>query len=277
MSEQTPSPLAPIEPRLRWLLPADENAIVVSANLLNDEPDLAIGDDMVLTINQREISWTIVGAFQGLGNAPIAYANADYFDRKVRQVGETRQILLTIEPSGNSAAQAQVATQVEELFRSRGIRVSDTTTATALRELNERQFNIITLLLTIMALLIALVGGMGLAGTMSINVLERTREIGVMRAIGASDGTVLQLVLVEGLFIGLFSWAIGGLLAFPLSQFLSNQVGQLFTGAPLIYTFSVDGLITWFFGVIFLSVVASGLPARNAIRLTVRDVLAYDG
>ena len=54
----------------------------------------------------------------------------------------------------------------------------------------------------------AAVGVIGLTGTMSINVLESTREIGVMRAIGASDGAVAQVFIVEGLVIGLLSWLL---------------------------------------------------------------------
>ncbi|MBK8049853.1 MAG: ABC transporter permease [Anaerolineales bacterium] len=61
-------------------------------------------------------------------------------------------------------------------------------------------FDIIVYLLLAMGVLIASVGALGLAGTMSTNVLERTREIGVMRAIGASDGSVLRIVIVEGIF-----------------------------------------------------------------------------
>lgn len=268
-----------IDPRIvagRWLLPGDENAVVVSANLLNNEDDLDIGDEVILTVKGRELPWRIVGAFQGLGNTQIAYANSDYFARAVREVGETRQMQITIVETGDRTAQAQTARQLEERFRSLGIRVADTTTASAQRDLNERQFNVITLLLTIMALLIALVGGLGLAGTMSINVLERTREIGVMRAIGASDGTLVRLVLVEGALIGLLSWAIGGVLALPLSRLLSDQVGQLFTGAPLIYTFALDGVLIWLASALLLAAVASWLPAWNATRLTVREVLAYE-
>ncbi len=60
-----------------------------------------------------------------------------------------------------------------------------------------------------------LVGGLGLAGTMSMNVLERTREIGVMRAVGASDGAVLRVILVEGLLMAGLSWFLAIFLAVP--------------------------------------------------------------
>jgi len=127
-----------------------------------------------------------------------------------------------------------------------------------------------------MAVLIALVGGLGLMGTMSINVLERTREIGVMRAVGASDGAVLRVFVVEGLFIGLLSWLAGILLSLPISKLLSDVVGVSFLDEPLIYTFSLRGALLWLGLVLLLAGLASLLPAWNAARLTVREVLAYE-
>ena len=113
-------------------------------------------------------------------------------------------------------------------------------------------------------------------GTMSTNVLERTREIGIMRAIGASDGSVQRIVIVEGVFIGLISWLIGAALAFPVGAALSNAVGTVLFQTQLPYTFSASGVVTWFAVVTILAGVASFLPARNASRLTVREVLAYE-
>jgi putative ABC transport system permease protein len=127
-----------------------------------------------------------------------------------------------------------------------------------------------------MSVLIAIVGGLGLAGTMSLNVLERTREIGVMRAIGASDMSVLQIVLVEGLLLGIVSWCLGAALALPISKLLSDAVGLTFFNFALEFRFSVGGLLTWLVISMVLAVVASVLPAWNASRLTVRDVLAYE-
>ena len=127
-----------------------------------------------------------------------------------------------------------------------------------------------------MAVLLAAVGAIGLMGTMSLNVLERTREIGVMRAIGASDGAVLQIVIVEGILIGLISWAIGAVLGYPLSKAMSNMVGESIMQAELSYVYSLQGLIIWFVLVIILAALASFWPARNASRVTVRDVLAYE-
>ncbi len=113
-------------------------------------------------------------------------------------------------------------------------------------------------------------------GTMSINVLERTREIGMMRAVGASDGAVARIFIAEGLFIGLLSWLVGTVLALPIGRLLSDAVGVAFLEAPLTYTFSARGTLLWLAIVFVLSTLASILPAWNASRLTVREVLAYE-
>jgi putative ABC transport system permease protein len=127
-----------------------------------------------------------------------------------------------------------------------------------------------------MAILLALVGGLGLMGTMSINVLERTREIGVMRAIGAPNRGVAQVFILEGIIIGLLSWCFGALLAIPLGRILSQAVGGAIMGIPLSFSYSMPGLWLWLVVVIGLSALASFIPARSASRLTVREVLAYE-
>ncbi len=113
-------------------------------------------------------------------------------------------------------------------------------------------------------------------GTMGMNVLERTREIGVLRSIGAENGRIFQMVVVEGMLIGGISWLGSALLAVPITQLLDTALGKALMTIPLMYTFSVQGLLIWLGVVLALSALASLLPARSAVRLTVRDVLAYE-
>lgn len=108
-------------------------------------------------------------------------------------------------------------------------------------------------------------------------MIERTREIGVMRAIGASDGTIQRIILVEGMLIGWFSWLLGTLLSFPISQFMSERIGFSLLNMPLVYTYEWSAVWIWLVLVLVLSLLASYVPARNAARLTVREVLAYEG
>ena len=127
-----------------------------------------------------------------------------------------------------------------------------------------------------MALLTATVGSMGLTGTMSMNVLERTREIGIMRAIGATDLEIMRMVIVEGLLIGLISFGLGMILAVPFTYLLSAIVSNAVFATPITVIFTPLGYLIWLGLVIVLSSLASVLPARSAARLTIREVLAYE-
>ena len=111
---------------------------------------------------------------------------------------------------------------------------------------------------------------------MSINVLERIREIGVLRAIGASNYSVRKIVLAEGIVIGVLGWIIGAALSIPTSAFLSEQVGLLLLNIPLSYSYSTTAAAGWFLAVMLVAIIASLGPARKAVRLTIREVLAYE-
>jgi putative ABC transport system permease protein len=259
----------------RWLLPEDQNAIVIAADLLKTEPDLKIGDDLLLDINGRELSWRIVGIAQVLFVDRQVYASYDYLARATNNVGQSSTVVVVTQQH-DAAFRAQVAQDLRARFKLAGLKVSGTQTISELRSNIEFQFNIIVVMLLVMAVLLAVVGGLGLMGTMSINVIERTREIGVMRAIGASNGAILRIVIVEGVLIGVVSWLIAFALAFPFSMLLNSAVGQAFLRGSISYTFSLSGVLLWLAIVVALAGLASFLPAWNATRVTVRDVLSYE-
>jgi len=130
--------------------------------------------------------------------------------------------------------------------------------------------------LLIMALLTASVGSMGLAGTMGMNVLERTREIGIMRAIGAKDSVIMRTVIAEGIVIGIISFVLAVVLSVPFTYGLSAIVSLAIFETPIQVVFTFTGYGIWLGLVLILSAIASILPARNAARLTIREVLAYE-
>jgi putative ABC transport system permease protein len=267
-----------IQPTLlegRWLQPGDENALVVNSLVIKEEPDLQLGDMVRLKVDGRESNWHIVGIVQGVLTGGIAYADQDYLARQIRFVGKATGVQIVGEDS-SPAFQRELETRLRDHFESEGFEVVSTGTTADLRETIEYQFNIIVVLLTVMAVLLALVGGLGLTGAMSINVLERTREIGVMRAVGASDSSILKIVLVEGVTVGLISWLFGSLLAYPIGKFLSDTVGRELLEAPLNYRFAADWAAIWLLMIIVIAIFASFLPAWNASRLSVRETLAYE-
>jgi putative ABC transport system permease protein len=206
---------------------------------------------------------------------PVVYAPYEPFSVAVGMAGEANRIVLVTEQRG-TAAQTQVANLADDSLRASGLPVAHIVTEADLRVGTEGAFDILVILLLVVGGLLVIVGSLGLMGAMSLNVIERTREIGVMRAIGASNGALARIVIIEGLVVGLLSWLLGGLLAIPLSWGLSYAIGVAFVQAPLAYAFSAIGLLMWLVLVVVLSVLASVLPARGAWRLSVREVLAYE-
>jgi putative ABC transport system permease protein len=119
------------------------------------------------------------------------------------------------------------------------------------------------------------VGSIGLMGTMSINVVERTREIGVMRATGATSAAIAGVFVTEGVLLGVLSWLIAVPFSHPGGRLFSDLVGQTMH-LPFDYSYSVVGVVAWLVIVIALSTLASLWPALRATRVSVREALAYE-
>ncbi|MGD8402471.1 MAG: FtsX-like permease family protein [Anaerolineales bacterium] len=261
----------------RWLTTGDENAIVIGNHLLNIFPDLKVGDWLTIEIDGKETDWHIVGFYTITGNVnpPLLYVNYEYLSRLV---GRPEQVysLRVLTKEHDAGTQKMVSDQLQALFEEYGIQVNSSELGTDFITSQKATTDILVYFMLVMATLIAIVGGLGLMGTMSINVLERTREIGVMRAIGASNIDIQSIVIVEGMVIGLISWAISILLSFPITGVLTFGVGMAILTAPMPAVFSMSGIIVWLLFTILLATIASALPARRASRLTVRDTLAYE-
>jgi len=271
-----------VEPILlqgRWLLAEDAYAIAVSERFLDVMPNLAPGDQITLRINDRERLWTVTGIFQLVGKSAgyLAYANGEVIQEEQRQTSRTANFRVLAREQGLSlAGQKALGRKIEEALENSGYRVNEVTAGLYLKEISSNGLNLLTAVLLLLSTLIAAVGAIGLMGTMSMNVMERTREIGVMRAIGAANRQIMSTVLVEGLLIGLISWVLSVLAALPISKILADAINQAIFGAPAALTFAPVSVLLWLGIVIVLSILASLLPARAAARLTIREVLAYE-
>jgi len=209
---------------------------------------------------------------------PTIYVNYRQFEKvsnPLMQGAEVR-VRTSLSHVGTRQQQEATAAGLEQHFKDRYLSSSTAQTRADLLDDIANAFDVVLIFLVIMATLLAIVGGLGLAGTMSMNVLERTREIGVLRAVGASNQAVRQVVLVEGVIVGLTSWMFGVLLSVPFGLGLSNAVGLAIFSSTVPYSYSLGGMISWMGLAIVIGAVASLAPARRASNLTVREVLAYE-
>ena len=155
------------------------------------------------------------------------------------------------------------------------MKVDDTQTQADLRATNDWQFSIVTSMLLALSVIVAIVGGIALMGALSIGVIERTKEIGVLRAIGARSPMILNIFIMEGILQGLLSWLIAIPISFLISPSLASALGHAMFGATLDFQYNWPAVFIWLGIIIFISSLASILPARGAIRISVRDSLAY--
>jgi putative ABC transport system permease protein len=268
--------IEPLVLRGRWLRQGDERALVVNTDVVKHDSSISVGDRVLLHLGRTRSEWRIVGVVRGIMQGAVAYADRRGLGTAVGEPGLARQLQVIGRDHHERAQAAELVRTVSVRLGQGGFSVGSTQTTAEKRSLDESNFSIITSFLVTMAVLIAVVGGLGLMGTLSINVLERSREIGVLRAIGAGDGAVFQLVLVEAILVGVIGWMLAVPLSIPLSHLLSNAVGRMFVGTPLTYTFSTGGMLIWLGLVVVLSALAALVPGRRAARLTVRDVLVYE-
>ncbi len=266
----------PIMIKGRWLQPGDKTAIAVSESILSEYPDLKPGDQLKLKINGQEDNWTVVGIFRLVSQDQIiAYATYDYISELLNTPGQSFSYRVVTDQH-TLEYQKQMAATIDSTLRNLGYHVSDTEAGLSTMQTASESLAILTNFLLIMALLTAVVGSIGLTGTMGMNVMERTREIGVMRAIGATDGQIMKTVIIEGMIIGMISWFLAAVFSFPITILLSRIISLAIFNSPSKFVLNPLGFFIWLGLVILLSAIASVLPARNAARLTIREVLAYE-
>jgi putative ABC transport system permease protein len=277
-----PSDSQLIEPLLlegRWLQPGDQNAVALSEMFQYTFPDLKVGDTIRLQIGTKKSDWVVVGFFQFAGKSAglMAYANNEYLARKIGMTGKSATFrIVANDDILTSDDQEALVRRVDAYLTDHNYEVNEVSSGKSLQEKTSAGLDILTTFLLIMSFLMALVGSIGLSGTMSLNVMERTQEIGVMRAIGGSNRAIIDIVLVEGVLIGLISWLLSCLVAPVISKSLADIMFQIIFDHNAALVFTPWGNLIWLALVLLLSAVASVIPALNASRLTIREVLAYE-
>ena len=258
----------------RWLRPEDDHNIVINAEVVKDQPNLGVGDRVRLKIRGKEDDWTIVGVAAGQMRGAIIFFDRDSLDSAIGANGGVTRVLVKT-AIHTDQEQQRVANDLEKRLDKAGFSVSGAETQVAWKAAIASQLGILVTFLVIMAAILSVVGVIGLTGTMTINVLESTREIGVMRSIGASHASIFGIFITEGVVVALMAWGLGAVLAWPLSVWLVDALSGAMS-LPLAYRYSWTGVFLWLVSVVVIAVLSSLLPAWNASRVSVRDAIAYE-
>lgn len=260
----------------RWLVPDDDRAVVLNEETAQDN-NIHVGDMVTLDLGDLgDDTWQVVGFYRELSVRPMPehiYASREAVFRATHHGVNHILVQMT---SDSPAFVERMSRQLETMFEQHNWDIIKTQTVEEDRQFFANFFDQYIPMLLVLALMTALVGGIGLMGALSMSVVERTREIGVMRAIGARSPHLIQMLMIEGVAQGFLSWLVAVPLSFVAGQPVANLMGQALFAVNLDYQYHTWAVLFWLGAVLVIAVLASVLPARNAVRISVRESLSYE-
>lgn len=258
----------------RWLEAGDTNAVVLNHNAQAMLSQAQVGSVVDLRVNGHAGSYKVVGIAREIITPAAVYISPAGFARATGSVDQANAVRIAMRDRDPST-QARITDAIRTLLATRKIAVEMEITESRLDGALTGHVYILIVVLVLMAFMMAIVGVLGLASTMSSSVIERTREFGVMRTIGARGTVIMRNVVAEGMFIGILSMLFAVLLSLPLSLGIGRLVGTLAFRLPLPLVLSPLAYGLWLLLILFGATLASAFPARQAAQLTIRQTLAF--
>ena len=257
----------------RWLNPDDTDTVVLPPSIRQTLPDVKVGDSVQLSVEDRPTTWRVIGIASGIGGSCPCVTQKGFERASDRQ--DQANVIRIMTVQHNKDARVAVGQAAAQALTEAGIKHQEPRSIDALVGTTEGHSIILVGVILLIASTIGIVGLIGLGSTMSTSVIERTREFGVMKAIGASGSTIRRLVVFEGIFIAVVSCVVAVIPAIALTWAMGAGLGNLFLSAPIPLKVSAAGIAIWILVIIIGSAVATLAPASQASRLTVREALAY--
>ncbi|MDQ3717018.1 MAG: FtsX-like permease family protein [Actinomycetota bacterium] len=260
----------------RWLNPGETGAVVLNqVTRTNTVPGIRAGDTVQLIIGGRNTTWVVVGLVEEReGGGGGVYTTAEGLADAMGQPQRVNVLRIATDSRDEQTREA-VAEAVDERLTAAGIEVRSSASISRSEAVSAGHLGPVILIMLGIALPLGVVGVIGLASTMGANVLDRTREFGVMHAIGARPKAVRRIVVAEGVLLAVTSCLVAVLPTLALTAVLGAGLGDLFFSAPLPYRISILAAAIWTAIVILGAMLATEAAASRASRLTVREALAY--
>jgi putative ABC transport system permease protein len=256
----------------RWLQPGDDDAVVLNHAAIAQRPGLRLGDAVSLSIDGVVSRWRLVGVVEEIGAAGVAYVSDSAFARRTGTEGRAR--LLRVATHATDAQQRDaLIRRIDDRVTAAGGHVQTAQPLTELRTAMGDHIVILIRALLAMAAVMAVVGSLGLAASLGISVVERSRELAVMKTLGATPRRLLRLVNAEAQWIGAISSLGAFALSLPLTALLDALIGSLGFVAPLPFAVAWWGVASWVALVVVVSLLAARPPAQRAVRASVAQAL----
>ena len=264
----------------RWLAPEDTGRVAVISRDTAEFNDVAVGDTITINLGDLgEADFEIIGTYQDI--SPDVFSTDPIYAPAPAVVGVTRQTnranQVVIRTTGDDIDNSALLMQLDEYLSSYNMEVSPffSRTRDQDREYAYNTFGIVNQILFSLAIVMGIVGGIGLMGSLSISVVERTREVGVLRSIGGTSPVIMTMFILEGVLQGVLSWVLAVPLSWLLARPLAAILGETIFKTSLDFAYNYTAVAVWLVAVICIAFLASIIPAHAAGRISVRESLAY--
>jgi len=247
-----------------WLNP-ESNGIVISQLVAEQYPLLTIGNTVTVKYRGGAKDFVLQGVVEVIGVATM-FINAS----------DVKQANAVYVKAENPEDSAELKKQMEIVAGQTGIHIFQITTIDAAVDVIDGHFNIIFSLMMLLTLIIFFISGSGIILAISTNITERTRELGVLRAIGASSQHLVGMLVTEGVAMALFSWSVACLLCLPISYLIAHFLGILLFQSPFPLVLDGPIFITSLPIIIVLCIGSAIIPAQMLSRQSVREALIYE-
>jgi len=258
----------------RWLQATDEPEIVVNQKVLESFDNPVLGEYYTLNIKGMLLKVKLVGIVEEFALERI-YIDKSVYDKSFG-TGQLVKSLMFVAKDNDYDKILTLEGDIEKAIGPSILSVGNIESQTGRMQVLYDHLNVILVMLLSMALLVLVVGSLGMASAMSINVMERTREIGVLRAIGATPKMIYGLFVTEGMVISIAGIVLGLLLSWPLSTVAAGFFGDLILNYPLKFALSNLGIVITLVVTLTFGWLASRIPAVKAIRVSTREALSYE-
>jgi len=259
----------------RALRRGDTNALVVNNTFAARDPRLRVGREVMLRLGHRQVAWQVVGVTREPFSPAVGYVPLGQLEELAGHKGMASSVRLVLDRKDPASIRA-VKTSLDQSLEREGLRAQTSLSSADRRIGFDEHMRMIYVFLIVMSGILAAVGGLGLMTTMSLNVLERRREMGVLRAIGATPRMVWLIVVAEAVATSTLSFALAALLARPFSREVADLLVRGLFRTGLDFVFEPLGLLVWLAVSVLLAAIASLLPAWHASRSSVREAIGYE-
>lgn len=263
----------------RWFTANDQNAVIISQDAAN-KSGLTVGDSIAFTLSTYKANWHIIGIAQdfsgiGPGNLGVLIAPIGQFNTLLQlPAGYTQSVMIQSTYASPTPAELDALTQSVNTAMINAGFIAQVTTPQQLIAQYQSKYGIIYTMLDAVAIIVALVGAIGLSNALSMSVLERRREIGILRSMGAVRRKIIQVFWAEGTTLGLLAWLLAMVIGIPEAYGL--VLVQAHVLAPVPFAFNALDLVWTLVAVVILSSLASAGPVMAAVRVKIVQSLSYE-